>query len=85
VTGGTITLDIGNQFVVDTSTDGQTWTTALKEPDDIRDLSNLHERSLDLNALRGGARTLYVRVADARTENGWGGWLAHLRIQMTSG
>jgi predicted alpha-1,2-mannosidase len=85
VTGGTLTLDIGNQFVVDTSTDGQAWSTAMRETGDVRDLSNLHERSVDLNAVRGGARTLYVRVADARPENGWGGWLGHVRLEMTSG
>jgi predicted alpha-1,2-mannosidase len=85
VTGGTLTLDIGNQYVVDTSTDGQTWTTAMKEPDDVRDLSNLQPRSVDLNSLIGSARTLYVRVGDARPENGWGGWLAHLELHMTSG
>ena len=79
VTGGTVTLDIGNQFRVETSTDGQTWTEALREAGDVRDLSNLAERSFAF----GDAGTLYVRVGDARPENGWGGWLASVRVDLS--
>ena len=32
VTGGTLTLDIGNQFLVEVSSDNQTWRTVLEEP-----------------------------------------------------
>jgi hypothetical protein len=85
VTGGTLTLDIGNQYLVDVSTDGQNWTTVLRDTAGTTDLSNLQERSLDLNTLRAGQRTLFVRVGDAKPENGWGGWLAALRLQMTTG
>ena len=31
VTGGTVTLDMGNQFLVSASTDGATWTEVLRE------------------------------------------------------
>jgi predicted alpha-1,2-mannosidase len=85
VTGGTLTLDIGNQFLVDVSTDGQNWTTVLRDTAGTTDLSNLQPRSLDLNTLRAGQQTLFVRVGDARPENGWGGWLASLRLQLTTG
>jgi hypothetical protein len=51
----------------------------LRETADVRDLSNLRERSFDL----GGAHTLYVRIGDARPENGWGGWLAGVRVQLS--
>jgi predicted alpha-1,2-mannosidase len=79
VTGGTVTLDIGNQFLVETSTDGATFHEVLRETGDVRDLSNLRERSFDL----GGAHTLYVRIGDARPENGWGGWLASVKVQLS--
>ena len=47
VTGGTVTLDMGNQFLVSASTDGTTWTEVLRENREIRDLSNRQEYSLD--------------------------------------
>ena len=30
MTGGTLTLDIGNQYLVQVSSDNQTWTTVLE-------------------------------------------------------
>jgi hypothetical protein len=78
VSGGTVTLDIGNQFRVDQSADGSSFTEALSEPDDVRDLSNLHERSFTFSG-----HTLYVRIGDARPENGWGGWLAGVKVQLS--
>jgi hypothetical protein len=80
VTGGTLSLEIGNEFLVDASTDGQTWKEVLREPTEEHDLNNLEVRDLDLNSLRGSSRTLYVRVADAKPDDGWGGWLGHLKL-----
>ncbi len=73
-----MTLDIGNQFLVEASADGTTFHEALKEAGDVRDLSNLQERSF---AFTG--HTLYVRVGDAQPENGWGGWLAGVRVELS--
>ena len=83
VTGGTLTLDIGNQFLVQVSPDNQSWRTVLEASltGDVG-LRNRAERSLDLNDLRGESRTLYVRIADAYTTDGWGGWLARLSLEM---
>jgi hypothetical protein len=85
VTGGTLTLDMHNQFLVQTSTDGQTWQTVLEETRHITDGSNRGERSLDLNELRGDGDVLYVRLADSQPADGWGGWLAHVRLEMQRG
>jgi predicted alpha-1,2-mannosidase len=85
VTGGTLTLDIGNQFLVKVSTDGASWHTVLEETQNIRDLSNRQERPLDLNELRGDGRDLYVWIGDSQTQDGWGAWLARLRLEMESG
>ena len=85
VQGGTLTLDIANQFLVEASTDNQTWTTVLKEDAPIRDRSNRSERTLDLNALRGGARTLYLRLGDSQPDDGWGGWLARVELDLQRG
>ncbi|MEV5407313.1 GH92 family glycosyl hydrolase [Thermopolyspora sp. NPDC052614] len=83
VTGGTLALDIGNQFLVEVSTDGQNWRTVLTESQNIRDLSNRSERTLDLNDLRDQSQTLYVRIGDSRPEDGWGAWLARMTLTMT--
>ena len=37
VDGGTVTLDMGNQFLVSASTDGATWTEVLRENREIRE------------------------------------------------
>jgi predicted alpha-1,2-mannosidase len=81
-TGGTLTLEIGNEFVVDVSPDNATWRTVLKETAEEHDLNNLTDRTLDLADLAGGARTLYVRVGDSFPSDGWGGWLGHLRLEL---
>ncbi len=80
VTGGTLTLDMGNQFLVSSSTDGATWTEVLRESGEIRDLSNRRDYVLDLNTLRGGGRTVYLRVQDSKPDDGWGGWVAGVRV-----
>jgi hypothetical protein len=87
VTGGTLTLRIGNEYVVDVSTDGQSWTTAAKETREIHDLSNLGNpnQTVDLAPLLAKGHTVYVRVGDSKPDDGWGGWLGHLTLQMTTG
>jgi hypothetical protein len=82
VTGGTLTLEIGNEFVVDVSTDGSTWREVLREPTQEHDQGNRAERTLDLNDLRAGGHTLYVRLGDAKPDDGWGGWLGHVKLVM---
>jgi hypothetical protein len=85
VTGGTLTLEIGNEYLVDVSTDGASWRTVLREDRQIHDLSNLGEpmQTLDLNDLRGTSRTLYLRIGDSKTDDGWGGWLGHLTLALS--
>jgi Glycosyl hydrolase family 92/NPCBM-associated, NEW3 domain of alpha-galactosidase len=82
VTGGTLTLDIGNQFLVQTSTDNQNWRTILDETNPVRDLSNRAERSFDLNGLRDDGQIVYLRIADSQPADGWGAWLARVRITL---
>jgi NPCBM-associated, NEW3 domain of alpha-galactosidase len=83
VTGGTLALDIGNQYLVEVSTDNATWRTILVEANSIRDLSNRATRTFDLNDLRGTSRVLYVRIADSQPQDGWGAWLARARLNLT--
>jgi len=66
------------------SPDNQTWTMVLEATGLTGDtgLTNRAERSLDLNDLRGESRTLYVRISDNYPPDGWGGWLARLRLEM---
>ena len=56
----------------------------LEETQNIRDLSNRQERALDLNELRGDGRDLYVWIGDSQTQDGWGAWLARLKLEMLS-
>ena len=85
VTGGTLTLHIANEFVVDVSSDNATWREVLREPTQEHNRGNLADRTLDLNELRAGSRTLYVRIGDAKPDDGWGGWLDHVRLEMQRG
>ena len=76
-----MTLDIGNQFLVAASTDGPTWTEVLREnARDPRPAPTGRSTQLDLNALRGGGRTVYLRVQDSKPDDGWGGWVAGVRV-----
>jgi predicted alpha-1,2-mannosidase len=84
VTGGKLTLEIGNEYLVSVSSDDQTYREVLRETNEEHDLNNLdppHE--LDLNTLLGGSRTLYVRIGDSFPQDGWGGWLGHLKLELT--
>jgi hypothetical protein len=74
-----------NQFLVQTSADGQSWETVLEETRQIRDGSNRGERSVDLAELLGDDHVLYVRLADSQPADGWGGWLARVRLEMQRG
>ena len=80
VTGGTLSLNIGNEFHVEASTDGSSWTTVLHEDREIRDQSNREWRDLDLNELRGSGRTVYLRFSDSFPSDGWGGWLGRTKL-----
>ncbi|WP_223167178.1 GH92 family glycosyl hydrolase [Nonomuraea sp. SYSU D8015] len=82
VTGGSLTLDIGNQFLVQVSADNRSWRTVLQESADVRDLSNRAPRTLDLNELRGEARAFYLRIGDSQPQDGWGSWLARVRLDL---
>jgi len=86
VTGGKLTLEIGNEYLVSVSSDPQTYHEVLRESNQEHDLNNLdppHE--LDLNTLLGGSRTLYLRIGDSFPQDGWGGWLGHLKLELTRG
>jgi hypothetical protein len=65
------------------SPDGKTWREVLREDRQIHDLSNLADRTLDLADVRTAGSPLYVRVEDAKTDDGWGGWLGRLTLTMT--
>ena len=82
LTGGSLTLDIGNQYLVQVSPDNQNWRTILEETNNVRDLANRAERSFDLNDLRGDGRTIYVRIADSQPADGWGAWLARMTLRL---
>jgi hypothetical protein len=60
----------------------------LREEQEIRDLSTRDEnawRELDVAALADPGETLYLRIADSFPADGWGGWLARLRLELQTG
>jgi hypothetical protein len=80
VTGGTLTLELGNEFHVEASIDGSSWQTVLREERQITDQSNYGPRDLDLNELRGSGRNVYLRFSDSFTSDGWGAWLGRTKV-----
>lgn len=82
---GTVTLDIANQYLVEVSSDGEHWTSVLREPDPVMFQTNRAERALSLADLReqagGDGDGLFLRFSDSRPEDGWGGWLAGVRVE----
>ncbi|OLT46146.1 family 43 glycosylhydrolase [Cellulosimicrobium sp. CUA-896] len=86
VRAGTVTLDIGNQFLVEASSDQETWVEVLRETREERALGNRAERSLDVATLleqTGSADgSLYLRFRDAFPADGWGSWLRTARLEI---
>ncbi|WP_114853998.1 glycoside hydrolase family 76 protein [Brachybacterium sp. YJGR34] len=73
-TAAQVTVTISNQFVVELSADGESWTEVLREEEPLRDASNRGERTLDLAPyLAGEEKDVFLRVSDAFPEDGWGG------------
>lgn len=85
VSGGTLTLELANEYLVETSTDGSTWKEQLRQPTPEHDQNNRAEHTLQLNDLRAGGHTVYVRLGDAFPSDGWGGWLARVKLVMERG
>jgi RHS repeat-associated protein len=71
-TSASFTVEIDNQFLVETSTNNTSWTKVLEETRDIRDGSNRVVRTLDLSPTLATAKTIYVRFRDSQTATSWG-------------
>jgi NPCBM-associated, NEW3 domain of alpha-galactosidase len=85
VTGGSLRLDLQAEYLVQPSTDGATWTTVLGETRRITDGSNRGWQELDVADLAQPGEALNVRIADSFPDDGWGGWLARLRLELQTG
>jgi alpha-galactosidase-like protein len=84
-TRGTLRLDMQAEFHVQVSSDGTNWRTVLRQPERVRDGSNRGWRELKLEELiQPGQQLLYVRISDSFTDDGWGGWLARLRLEQAT-
>ncbi|RZU12282.1 putative alpha-1,6-mannanase (GH76 family) [Kribbella rubisoli] len=81
-TSASATLTIDNEFVVQVSGDGQTWTTVATETNQEHDGNNKAARTFDLTpylgAAAGSSRAGYVRVSDSFPDDGWGGRVYHV-------
>ncbi|MFC6156308.1 glycoside hydrolase family 76 protein [Kribbella jiaozuonensis] len=77
-TSASATLTIDNEFVVQVSGDGQTWTTVATETNPYHDGENKAARTFDLTQYLGADKAGYVRVSDSFPDDGWGGRVYHV-------
>ena len=71
------------EFLVQVSTTARAGTTVLEETrQDHRRLEPTAGASSTSRSSRILAGTLYMRIADSFPEDGWGGWLARLRLEL---
>ena len=73
------------EFLVQASSDGVNYETVLEETRRITDGSNEDTYWLDVMEIADPGETLYLRIADSFPDDGWGGWLAHLRLELQTG
>ncbi|GAA1885416.1 glycoside hydrolase family 76 protein [Lapillicoccus jejuensis] len=81
----TVVLTVDNEYAVDVSHDGVTWTSAARESQRVTDGSNRTDLRVDLAPVlpsSGADRTVYVRVSDAFPEDGWGGRVSHVALDL---
>ncbi len=72
-----LTLELGNEFLVNVSPDNSTWKEVLREPTQEHDQNNYGPRDLTVDT---SGSWLYVKVSDAFPNDGWGGWLGKLTL-----
>ena len=85
VTGGMLSMLLRAEFLVQASSDGVNYETVLEETRRITDGSNEDTYWLDVMEIADPGETLYLRIADSFPDDGWGGWLAHLRLELQTG
>ncbi len=83
-TSAAVTLSIDNEYLVQASPDGLTWTTVLTESRRVTDGSNKEDRTIDLTPFLGADRSVCVRVADSFPDDGWGGRVSHVAVAIGS-
>lgn len=83
----TVTLTIDAEFLVQVSSDNQTWTTVLQETQPVTDGSNKADRTVDLtpylSAGSDGSKPVYLKVSDSFPNDGWGGRVYHVTANIT--
>ncbi|MGP5005634.1 glycoside hydrolase family 76 protein [Brachybacterium tyrofermentans] len=83
-TAAELTVTISNQYLVDLSPDGESWTRVLAEDEPLRDASNRADHTFDLTPyLDGDDKDVYLKVSDAFPEDGWGGQVHHVSAQFS--
>jgi Predicted glycosyl hydrolase len=83
----TVTLTIDAEFLVQVSSDNQTWTTVLQETQPVTDGSNKADRTVDLTPYLSvgsdGSKPVYLKVSDSFPNDGWGGRVYHVTANIT--
>ncbi|SDT12163.1 glycoside hydrolase family 76 protein [Microlunatus soli] len=79
----TAKLTIDNEYTVQAGPDGTDWTTVLKETEQIHDGQNKATHEIDLAPYLGTDKAVYLKVSDSFPDDGWGGRLSHLSVDIT--
>ena len=67
-------------MLVQASSDGQNWTTALRETEQDHDGQNKADRNIDIAPFLGADKTVYIKVSDSFPQDGWGGRVSHVKV-----
>lgn len=84
-TSAKVTLTIDAEYLVQAGSDGENWTTVLRESRPITDGSNKADKTIDLTPYLGADKAVYLRVADSFPDDGWGGRVYHVSATFTEG
>lgn len=76
-----LSLEVRNQYLVQFSPDNKTWTEKSRETADVRDGSNRTQWFYNISTEIAASKTLYVRIGDSQTANGWGGSLSRVAVE----
>jgi RHS repeat-associated protein len=68
----TLKVEVDNEFLVQLSSDNQTWTDVAKETNVVKNGSNRIARSFSLDSYLATSKTVYLRFGDSQPADGWG-------------
>lgn len=84
-TDARVKLTLDAEYLIQVSPDAKTWTTVLREDQPVTDGSNKATTTIDLTPALAADKTVYLRVADSFPNDGWGGRVYHVGVDIGEG